>query len=420
MMGRFPSLPSAAFIVILLGMARFGHAEVAYHVFAGSSVGASDNPTSQPDATAHSAAGFVTAQGRLELGHIGRLTQEQIAYAIMATSWTGNTQSSVLAQTLSLSSDIEASPAARITLRGSAALMQLSMLDATSTTNPQTVGPRPAGDQKFLSLSADEAFSWQLGGSWSIAQSLDGGMYRPLGSDQGSGSNKSLILGAAISHLWQRDSGGLRGRLGAIATNNTQAGQLTTAGQPTTAGQATTAARDGQFAQLESTWRHEWTAELTHELAAGVLFLRTDHVHVFPTESAAILWRRVGREVGLRAEQSVGDSIYVATVYQRSLVGLNIALPLDRYELLQFLAAADLESDSASALANGAGGTAKVFATHLGLRWMPGHLFTYGLDYTFRDQRASAVSSAVGASPFASFRRQLVVFTVEAQYPARF
>lgn len=407
-MGRFPSLPSAAFVVILLGMARSGHAEVEYHVFAGSWVGASDNPAARSDATPVQAAGFVTAQGRLELGHIGRLTQERMAYAIMATSWTGNAQSSALAQTLNLSSAIEAGPATRITLNGAATLTQLSMLDTTAATDPQTVGPRPAGDQKFMSLSAGEALSWQLGGSWSIAQSLDGGMYRPIGSAPGLAANKSLILNAAINHLWQRDSGGLRGRLGAITTDiNTQAGP-TTPGSP-----------DSQFAQLESTWRHEWTAEVTHELSAGVLFLRRDGVRALPAESAAILWRRGGSDIGLRGEQSAGSNIYVGTVYQRSLVSLTIGLPLDRYELLRFLATADLEHDSASAVANGAGGTANIFATHIGVHWMPGNMFTYGLDYTFHDQRASAEGS-VGASTFASFRRQLVVFTVEAQYPSRF
>ena len=407
MMGRFPSLPCVAYVVILLGMARLGHAEVEYHVFAGSSVGASDNPTAQSDATPAQAAGFVTALGRLELAHIGRLTRERIAYGIAATSWTGDTPSSS-AHTLNLSSEIQAGPETLITLHGAATLTQLSMLDAAAATNPQTVGPRPAGDQRFLSLSAGEALSWQVSGAWHIDQTLEGGMYRPLGSAPGLVANKSLTLGAAINHLWQRDSGGLRGRLGALTT-----------GSNTQAGQPPTASPDSQFAQLESTWRHEWTAELSHELSAGVLFLRTDGTHALPAESAAITWRRVGREVGLRAEQSAGSNIYVGTAYQRSLVSVNIGLPLDRYELLRFAAAADLEHDSASAAANAVGGTANVFAMHIGLHWMPGNMFTYGLDYTFRDQRASAAASA-GPSTFASFRRQLVVFTVEAQYPSRF
>ena len=408
MAGRFPCLTCVAFGVILLGVQASGHAQVEYHVVAGGLIGASDNPRSLQDGAGAQTEGFVTAEGRLELGYIGRLTRERIAYGIMATSWTGNALGSSLAHTLNLASEIQAGPETRITLNGAAALMQLSMLDATAATNPQTAGPRPAGDQKFLSLSAGEALSWQLGRSWSMAQSLDGGMYRPLGSAPGVASNKSLTLGTALNHLWQRDSGGLRGRLGAITTeSNTQAGQ------------PTIASPDSQFAQLESTWRHEWTAELSHELSAGVLFLRMDGVHAFPVESAAILWRRGGGDIGLHAEQSVGSNIYVGTVYQRSLVSLNISLPLDRYELLRLLAAADLEHDSASAVANGAGGTANVFAMHIGLHWMPGNTFTYGLDYTFRDQRASAAASS-GASEFASFRRQLVVFSIEAQYPSRF
>jgi hypothetical protein len=381
---------------------------VEYHAFAGGSVGASDNPRSQPDGTPAQAAGFATAQGRFELAHVGRLTLDRISYGIMATSWTGNALGSSLAHTLNLASEIQAGPETRITLHGLAALTQLSMLDTTAAADPQTVGPRPAGDQKFLSLNAGEALSWQVSGSWHIDQALEGRMYRPIGSAQGLAANKSLTLDAAINHLWQRDSGGLRGRLSAITTDSS-----------TQAGQTTTGSPDSEFAQLESTWRHEWTAELTHELAAGVLVLRRDGVRAFPAESAAIMWRRLGREIGLHAEQSAGSNIYVGTVYQRSFASVRIALPLDRYELLRFLASGDLEHDSTSAVPNGAAGTANVFAVHAGLQWMPGNMFSYGLDYTFRDQRASSADSS-GVSAFASFRRQMVVFSVEAQYPSRF
>jgi hypothetical protein len=100
-----------------------------------------------------------------------------------------------------------------------------------------------------------------------------------------------------------------------------------------------------------------------------------------------------------------------------------MGLALDRYEQLHLVVAANLEHDSASAGANVVGGTANVFATRVGLRWMPGNMFIFGLDYSFRDQRASAPTSTTPStipSTFASFHRQLVVFTVEAQYPTRF
>ena len=405
MAGRFPCLTYVAFGVILLGVPASGHAQLEYHAFAGGSVGASDNPRSQPDGTAAQAAGFVTGQGRFELAHIGRLTLDRIAYGIMATSWTGNALGSSLAHTLNLASEIQAGPETRLTLNGAATLTQLSMLDTTAAADPQTVGPRPAGDQKFLSLNVGEALSWQVGGSWHVDQALEGRMYHPLGNVPGLAANKSLTLDTEINRLWQRDSGGLRGRFGAIATESSSQ-----------TGQPITGSPNSELAQLESTWRHEWTAELTHELTAGVLFLRRDGVRAFPAESAAVMWRRVGREIGLRAEQSAGSNIYVGTVYQRSLVSVRIGLPLDRYELLRLIASADLEHDSTSAGPSEPGGTANVFSMRFGLHWMPGNMFTYGLDYTFRDQHASAADSG-GVQTFSSFRRQLVVLTVEAQYP---
>jgi hypothetical protein len=387
-------------------MGRSGHAELEYRLLASSSVGVSDNPKSLSTDKSAQADGFVSAQGGFQLGHIGRLTQERIAYGIMATAWFRDTEGSSLTHTLKLSSEIQAGPETRITLSGGATLAQLSMVDTAAATDPQAVGLRPAGNQEFVSVDAGEALSWQLGAWWHVDQALQGRLYRPISSNLGSAGNKSLTHDLEIARLWLRDRAGLRSRVGAISASSSAL-----------AGQPVTESRNGEFAELALSWKHDWTPELSHELAAGVFVLRVDETQVLPAGSASLLWRRTGREIELRAASTAESNIYVGSAYERSFVNLSIALPVDRRETLRLLASADLEHDSTAAVSGGSQTTANVFFTRLGLRWQPGDTFAYGLEYTFRDQRASAPSS--GASSLSStFRRQMAMFTIEMQYPS--
>jgi hypothetical protein len=406
MVGRFPCLTCVAFGVILLGVPATGHAQLEYHLVAGASVGASDNPNSLPDGAGAQAEAFLTALGRLELAYVGGLTQNRIAYGIMATSWTGNAGNLVLTHTLSMSSDIEASAATRITLNGGAVLTQMSMIDTVLPNNPQVVGPRPAGDQRFFGADAGEILSWQFGGSWNLHQGLAGRFYRPLNSETASSSNKGLTLDAALANSWQRDDAGVRCRF-----------DVMDAGGGAATGASATASGVSEFARFDLTWSHRWSAELSHALAGGGFLILGDSRRPLPALSASVLWASTGRQIGLRAEYAATSNVYVGTIYVQSLVGLRVSLPLGSYDLLVLGAGADVEQDSSSDAANGPTGSANVISARLGLHWAPGDMFSYGLDYTFRDQRASDVGPGA-TSMFATIHRHLVVFTVEMRYPS--
>jgi hypothetical protein len=377
-----------------------GYADTQYHLVAGAFVGASDNPHAQPIGSPAQTDGFATARGEVELGHIGRLSAERLAYAVMATSWLRDTQSSIT-QTLSLSSNIQASPLARVTLRASAMLTQFSMVDTATANDPSTVGPLPSGEQKFLGINAGEDFSWQFGKLWSLAQALEGHLYDPITNQQSAAGSRGATLGAGLSHLWIRDSATLQSRAGTtVSSGGAMPGRVAALGD------------------LLLNWRHEWTAEIAHELGAGVSAIRVDQTRTLPVGFASLSWRRATDQIELRAERSATSSVYVATVYEQSFVRLGIGIPIDRSQALRLLAAADLEHDSAQVSSAGLSGTANVLFARFGLRWQPGGTFAYGLEYTFRDQRADAADSA--SSTFASFRRQMVTLTIEGQYPSRF
>jgi hypothetical protein len=232
-------------------------------------------------------------------------------------------------------------------------------------------------------------------------------LYRPLNSETASASNKGLTLDAALANSWQLDDAGVRGRFDVMDASG---------GAPT--GVPATASGVSEFARFDLTWRHRWSAEFSHDLAGGVFLILADNRRPLPALSASVLWERTGRQIGLRAEQSATSNIYVGTIYVQSLVGLRVSLPLGWYDLLLLSAGADMEHDSSSGATNGLTGSANVFSARLGLHWVPGDMFSYGLDYTFRDQRASAADPG-GTSMFATFRRHLVVFTVEMRYPSR-
>lgn len=182
MMGSPRCLICATIVAILSGLGRPAYAELEYHLLASGSVGASDNPRMQPDTAAPKADGFVSALGQIELDHIGRLTQERLSYGLMGLSWFRDSLGSSVTHTLRLSSDIQAGPTTTVTLSAGAMLAQLSTIDTTAPTDTQTTGPRPAGDQRFVGVDVGEALASEIGGSWRVDQTLQGRLYRPLGS----------------------------------------------------------------------------------------------------------------------------------------------------------------------------------------------------------------------------------------------
>jgi hypothetical protein len=417
MSGRVPSIICAAVAVIFSGVGRPAHAEVEYHLLASSSVGASDNPRAQSDQGAAGIDGFVNVSGQMDLGYVGRVTADRLACGITATSWFQDSQSSSLTQTARLSSAIQAGPLTNIVLRGGETWARLSMVDSAAPTDPQTSGPRPAGDTKFLGLDASESLTAQLGASWRLDQGLDGHWYRPIGAG-GSSENKSATLGADIYRVWTRDELGLRTQLGAITSRVSRMSAETGLPESVTA--------NSELAELSLSWQRDWIADLRHSLSAGAVVLRMNGSHVLPAGSASLLWHRTGNEIELRASTGASTNIYVGAAYQRSLVGLRIALPIDRLETLRVLVAADLEHDQSVGAPPESGGKANVAFARFAMQWQPGDMFSFGLEYMFRDQRASALDSGnaspsggttTGNSLFSTYRRQMALLTVGIQYP---
>jgi hypothetical protein len=355
--------------------------------------------TQSTAATQHTEA-LLGGRGQLDLAYLGRLTQERVGYGIYATRWTGDAENSTLAHTLSVSSMIEPDAGLRISLRGSAMLTQTSILDNTSLTAPQATGVRPAGDQRFLAIEAGQSLTWRIGAAWSVAESMAGRLFRPIGSVQpGVAENRSAVLDWALNHLWQADSVGIHGQLGA---NSTDVG-------------ASEGPNHAEFAQTDLAWRHEWRPEMSSQLSGGLLMLYADEARTVPAAAATVDWNDAGRAVGLRAARMADTNMYSGTIYQRDLVGLTIGLPLDRYQLLRLSASGELDHVSSPASSNGPAGTANLLILQCGLRWQPGELFTFGLEYWFRDQFASTSDSAQPA--FANFRRQMAMFTIDVRYP---
>jgi hypothetical protein len=392
-------------LVLFSALARPGQAELEYHLVAGSQLGASDNPRAQSDLTGAKADGFVTALGQFDLSHVGRLTAERLSYGIMSTSWFRQTQSTSLTQTLRLSSEIQAGPETKLALSAGAMLARLSMIDTTAPIDPQTAGPRPAGDQYFIGVDASETLASQISGAWRVDQTLEGHWYRPLGSALGSSQNKSATLTADINHTWTRDWAGLRTRLGAI----------TASGTTSVAGQTAAVHRTGEFAELALSWQHDWTIDFRHAVAAGAFALRADESRLLPAGSVSLLWHRTGHEIELRAARTADSNVFIGAAFERRLVSLRLALPIDRFELLRVFALADLEHDTTLATSAMSSGSANVVFVHLGISWQPGDMFAFGLEYTFRDQHASQPDA--GVSAFSTFRRQTAMLTVRMQYP---
>jgi len=403
----------AAVVMLASAASHSVQAELGYHVAASASVGASDNPRALPDQSTIKADGFVTAEGHLELNHIGRVTEEHLTYGIMGTTWFRGTEGSGQTHTLRLSSQFQVGPEGRLTLFAGGMLAKMSMIDAAAPNDSQTSGPRPAGDQTFVVIDAGETLASPIGGSWRVDQDLDGSLYRPLGSQSGTIENKSATLHADLNHTWARDWAGLRTRLGAV----------TSSGSSAQAGQATPVNFSGEFAELTLSWQHDWTPDFRHVVAAGAVVLWTDSAHLSPAGLASLLWHRTGYEIELRATSSADANVLLGAALKRDLVGLRGTLPIDRLELLRVNVAADLEHDSTEGAPAGTGGSANVLYVHGGIQWRPGDMFVFSLDYSFRDQRASAnaanssANGTAGASPFFTFRRQAVMLTVGMQYP---
>jgi hypothetical protein len=313
MMGSPRCLICAAIVAIVPSLGRPGYAELEYRLLATGAVGASDNPRMQPDTATPRADGFVSALGQIELGHIGRLTQERLAYGIMGLSWFRNSLGSSVTHTLRLSSDIQAGPATKLSLSAGAMLAQLSTIDTTAPTDTQTTGPRPSGDQQFVGVDVGEMLASEIGGSWRVDQTLQGRLYRSLGSGVATTENRGATFLAELNHQWARDLVGLRTRLGIITSDTSSVGAQS--------GQPETVRLTSELAELALSWQRDWTPEFRHAVTAGASVLYTDNSRVLPAGSASLLWRRSGYDAELRASSSADSNIYVGAAFQRSLVG---------------------------------------------------------------------------------------------------
>jgi hypothetical protein len=324
-----------------------------------------------------------------------------MAYGIAATTWTGNSQRTTVTHTLTLASDLQPSPALKIGLQAGGTLTRLSVLDTVAANDPATAGPRPTSDQQYLNITASELLAWMMTSAWSLNQALNARLYRPIGdTTSGTRENKTADFDLGVTRAWQRDAAGVQTLVGVISASAASS-------DPTASTSLTS-----EYGQAELTWRHDWTPELSHNLAGGLFFIRTDKVSVLPAGSASIAWRSMGREAELRAARSATTSTYSGVVYVRDIASLRIALPIDRWERLRFASSGSLEHASSSGTSSGLTGSTNIVSVSATLIWKPGDMFSYALDYSFRDQKASADSSG-----FASYRRQTVLFTVEMGYP---
>jgi hypothetical protein len=381
-----------------------GYAQLDYRLSAGSAVGVVENPTAQSNQASTRVDGIVSSTAQVDLSYAGRLTVERLGYAISAASYFQSIQSPTLIQILRLASEIQAAAETKITLGAGATLTRLSMVDTTAPADPQTAGPRPAGDAYFVGIDVGETLAWQLTGAWRVDQALGGNWFRRLGDALGSSGNESAALSVGVNHAWTSDSAGLRSRVGVI----TSGAASTQSAQP-----ARTNATS-EYGELGLSWRRDWRPDLFHTVSAGAFVLRTDKSTVLPGGSVSLLWHRTGYEIELRAGRTAESNIYIGTVYERDSVGLRVGMPIDRLDQLRVLASADVERDTIVGSSTGVGGSADVVFAGLAIHWQPGDMFVFGLDYTFRDQFAASYS---GNSTLASFRRQTAMVSVGVQYP---
>jgi hypothetical protein len=388
-------------------MARPGHAQLEYRLTAGSSAGISNTSESRPGAAAAEQTDFLLiARAGAQVDYTSRLTHSQAAYLFAATWWVRGTQSNSLSHMLNLSSVIQSSAATQVTLGASATLSQLSLGDTVATANPQTFGAIPAGTQEFAAVDANEAFTWQVNSAWRLDQMLDGRLYRPIGDNPGTAQNESLVLALGIARTWLRDQAGLRTRVGVI-----EIGEAAPAGAPVIPGYK------GEFAEALLSWRRDWTPTWTSELGAGAFVLHVPGSNVGPTPagSATVSYRNTGQELELRVARTVDPNVYVGAALERDLVSLRAALPIGRWQAFHLDAMADLEHDSGAGTLGGPTTTADIFFLQAGASYQPGNMFMYRLQYMFRDQFSASV--APGTSPFAAFRQQTAMFTIEVHYP---
>ena len=388
-------------------MGRPGYAQLEYRLSAGSSVGVSDISGAVPGTIAGEQPDvFVMARAGAQLGYEGRKVRDLAAYAFAATWWLRGSEGASLTHTLVLSSDIETTASTRITLGGSAALSQLSLVDSVASADPLTVGARPAGTMEFVAFDAHEAFVWQLNARWRLDQMLEGRFFHPIGQDLGIAQSESLTDALAITRVWQRDQVGLRTRLGAIKT-----------GQATPVGGSVIPAREGEFAEALVGWRHDFTPTWSSDLAAGTFVLRLTGSDTVLTEagSAALSYRYIGRELDLRAARTVEPNVYLGAALERDLVSLSVVFPMGQWDALHLNALADFEHDSTAGVPGGATPSTNIVVATAGASYQPGNMFKYRIEYTFRDQLTSA--AVAGTTSFPSFHRQIVMFTVEVHYP---
>ena len=407
MAGRLSHIACLAFMAVLLGMARQGHAQLGYRLFAGSSIGISDTSSPAGTTAGPQPDGFVMARAGAQLDYAGRLAQDRAAYSFMATWWLRGTQGSSLTHILNLSSVIQTSAATQVMLGASATLSQLSLGDTVAAANPQTFGAIPAGTQEFAAFDAYDIFAWQLNSAWRLDQMLDGRLYRPIGDNPGTAQNESLVLALGIARTWLRDQAGLRTRVGVI-----EIGEAAPAGAPVIPGYK------GEFAEALLSWRRDWTPTWTSQLGAGAFVLHVPGSNVGPTPagSATVSYRNTGQELELRVARTVDPNVYVGAALERDLVSLRAALPIGRWQAFHLDAMADLEHDSGAGTLGGPTSTADIFFLQAGASYQPGNMFMFRLQYMFRDQFSA--SAAPGTSPFAVFRQQTAMFTIEAHYPA--
>jgi len=405
---RLPHLVCIVCGVVLSWTEGRSYAQLAYRLSAGSSIGISDISGSQSGATPGTQPdGFLMARAGAELDYAGRLAQDRAAYSFVATWWLRGTQGSSLTHMLNLSSVIQSSAATQVTLGASAMLSQLSLGDTVATANPQTFGAIPVGTQEFAAVDANEAFTWQVNSAWRLDQMLDGRLYRPIGDNPGTAQNESLVLALGIARTWLRDQAGLRTRAGVIET-----GEAAPAGAPVIPGYKS------EFAEALLSWRRDWTPTWTSQLGAGAFVLHVPGSYTGPTPagSATVSYRNTGQEIELRVARTVDPNVYVGAALERDLVSLRAALPIGRWQAFHLDAMADLEHDSGAGTLGGPTSTADIFFLQAGASYQPGNMFMYRLQYMFRDQFSA--SAAPGTSPFAAFRQQTAMFTIEVHYPA--
>jgi hypothetical protein len=389
---------------------------VEYHLEGSVSAGGTDNALAVPAGApgAHADA-FVLARAAVAVSRSSPNTEHRLQYEFSGQQQAREAQGRMLSHQLTWR--LLTTPSADLLLdlraelhygRTSSALVQLPRLEADPAPQGQPSSSAQPGEPLTVLSGQASALARYVWPRWHLEVGSGVRGLVPGDDERGPPRGYDVEGWTGFAHTRSLDQIGLGVRAGYHHSGDISPAGVLFPAHAATRGEALL------------TWHHEFFAALTSQLEGGVLVIRTlDRTLTEPTARGALAYAHEGDELRLEAGRDATPNLLVGETLLADQAALTAGLRTGRWGQWRLTARAGYERDhfAAGGLTDSAAAT--VLTGRAGAGYQIGRGVALTLEYGYTDQRSAGPPLEPGQyRPLASFRRSVLMLTLDLDYPA--